>query len=1099
MKTVGRNGLCGVVVILALSVPAPSAYGARPQLDRQEDCRRAIEEVYWRHRVWPADNPAPKPTLDEALPEVEVRARVERTFRLSQALDAYWKRPVTPAQLQRELDRMARESRDPARFRELLAAVGNDPARAAECIARPALVERVARHYFADDERIHGERKESLRRELASVTSVEQMPEMSGSYFERRLPLDGLDDPETTGRIGELQESADSFFVSAVLERSAEGVRTGVVAWPKRTLDEWLREAAFDSPPDPAPVQFAYRLPRALATEAATAGPYSWTPTAAVPEGAVLNTAIWTGSEMIVWGGQNAGKFDSGSRYDPATDSWTTIAAAGAPSPRSLHTAVWTGSEMIVWGGCGQAHGFCETSTGGRYNPTSDTWTPTGNGGTVPVGRRSHTAVWTGTAMIVWGGCVTGSLGNNQCEVELADGGRYVPASDTWSAVSTAGEPSARLGHTAVWTGSEMVVWGGDPGSVVTNTGGRYNPATNTWGSVTTTGAPSARALHSAVAANGEMIIWGGCNGLVCGGSNATTDSGAVYDPTADLWSTMNAAGGPDARAAHTAVWTGGEMIVWGGRGADYVHRNTGGRYSPASDAWVPTTTANAPLARSSHRAIWSGSEMIVWGGTAGFGTTVGSASGGRYNPASDSWVPTNSSDPGEARADNTVVWTGSEMIVWGGDDRFGSLLTAGTGDRYDPATGSWSPTSVTNAPQLAERAATAVWTGSEMIVWGGQIGTEVLNTGGRYNPTTDTWLATRGAGAPLPRTDHVAVWTGSKMIVWGGNPATVFETNTGGRYDPVTDSWQATNTTGAPPAAAYAEGVWTGQHLVVWGGVGNFADLNTGGRYNSVTNTWLPITTTGAPPARHFQSAHWTGSKLLVWGGMSGNLDNPNYMNDGALYDPVANTWAPIASSGAPGPRIWHGSAWTGSELIVWGGCTGSTSCPNSMNTGGRYDLASDAWVATTLQSAPSARSKPSAVWTGSGMILWGGLARTSGTYTTTGGLYRPVAPPLEVAPPGSSAPLLFVNTTTLSWESATISGVVTFNVYRGELTSLGTGAYGSCLQHGLTSSSATDTETPAAGTGWFYLVTGVNAAGEGPLGNASNGAPRVPAVPCP
>ncbi len=63
----------------------------------------------------------------------------------------------------------------------------------------------------------------------------------------------------------------------------------------------------------------------------------------------------------------------------------------------------------------------------------------------------------------------------------------------------------------------------------------------------------------------------------------------------------------------------------------------------------------------------------------------------------------------------------------------------------------------------------TAVWTGSEMIVWGGVNGMALLNTGGRYNPSTDSWTATSTTNAPAGRDAHTAVWTGSEMIVWGG------------------------------------------------------------------------------------------------------------------------------------------------------------------------------------------------------------------------------------------------------------------------------------------------------------------------------------------
>jgi len=71
------------------------------------------------------------------------------------------------------------------------------------------------------------------------------------------------------------------------------------------------------------------------------------------------------------------------------------------------------------------------------------------------------------------------------------------------------------------------------------------------------------------------------------------------------------------------------------------------------------------------------------------------------------------------------------------------------------------------------------------MIVWGGgNGGANYFNTGGRYDPSTDSWRATDISNAPIGRSNHTAVWTGSEMIIWGGRIATPpFFANTGGRY----------------------------------------------------------------------------------------------------------------------------------------------------------------------------------------------------------------------------------------------------------------------------------------------------------------------------
>ena len=62
-------------------------------------------------------------------------------------------------------------------------------------------------------------------------------------------------------------------------------------------------------------------------------------------------------------------------------------------------------------------------------------------------------------------------------------------------------------------------------------------------------------------------------------------------------------------------MWTGSEMIVWGGVHGTKHYLNTGGRYNPGTDSWTATSTTNAPAARNPHTAVWTGSEMIVWGG----------------------------------------------------------------------------------------------------------------------------------------------------------------------------------------------------------------------------------------------------------------------------------------------------------------------------------------------------------------------------------------------------------------------------------------------------------------------------------------------------
>jgi hypothetical protein len=269
---------------------------------------------------------------------------------------------------------------------------------------------------------------------------------------------------------------------------------------------------------------------------------------AGTPAGRKSHVAAWTGTEMIVFGGYDGAYLGDGGRFNPVTNTWATLETTGAPSARSGHSAVWTGEEMVVWGGWYKSNDVVDLlRNGARFNPATNTWRPVSTAN-APSARGAHTAVWTGTEMIVWGG--------EDASGAVQDGGRYRPATDSWATLAATGAPSSRFGHSAVWTGTEMIIWGGEytqgDQTVKLQDGGRFDPVSGTWRTLDTPGAPSARGGHTAVWTGSEMIVW-------------SFSSGGRFDPAANLWRALDNTGAPEARWEHTAVWTGSEMIVWGG------------------------------------------------------------------------------------------------------------------------------------------------------------------------------------------------------------------------------------------------------------------------------------------------------------------------------------------------------------------------------------------------------------------------------------------------------------------------------------------------------------------------------------------------------
>jgi hypothetical protein len=349
----------------------------------------------------------------------------------------------------------------------------------------------------------------------------------------------------------------------------------------------------------------------------------------------------------------------------PGCVNWIATPSTGAPLPREYHTAVWTGSKMIVWGG--SVTGMPPvTATGALYDPAAKTWTPTSLTGAPPP-RFMHVAVWTGSKMIVWGG-----YGATSYETT---GGIYDPVADQWLPMSTTNAPEGRTDFTGVWTGSQLLVFGGTEMGALGD-GGAYDPETDVWTALPAAGAPSPREDHTAVWAGDRMIVWGGTDTF------NWLQTGAEFDPVAGAWTATSLTGAPPAVQYQTAVWTGSAMLVWGGwNGGPDV--NTGGSFDPLTGAqgtWTAITTTGAPSVRQDHTAVWigTGNGMMIWGGCGADDCTAPVGDGGFWTPGDSggTWAPIAVSAELGARHRHTAVWTGTEVVVWGGRTSAGLTAT---------------------------------------------------------------------------------------------------------------------------------------------------------------------------------------------------------------------------------------------------------------------------------------------------------------------------------------------------------------------------------------------------------------------------------------
>src|SRR3954470_8198742 len=127
LSSVACFALTGTLLALFRPEPATKASPRSLTFAERVAYQHAIEDVYWRHRIWPKERPDPKPALNAVMSRAQLEKKVTDYLRKSQALEDYWQRPITAAQLQAEMDRIAKNTKQRDVLHELFDALGNDP------------------------------------------------------------------------------------------------------------------------------------------------------------------------------------------------------------------------------------------------------------------------------------------------------------------------------------------------------------------------------------------------------------------------------------------------------------------------------------------------------------------------------------------------------------------------------------------------------------------------------------------------------------------------------------------------------------------------------------------------------------------------------------------------------------------------------------------------------------------------------------------------------------------------------------------------------------------------------------------------------------
>jgi hypothetical protein len=308
------------------------------------------------------------------------------------------------------------------------------------------------------------------------------------------------------------------------------------------------------------------------------------------------------------------------------------------------------------------------------------------------------------------------------------------------------------------------------------------------------------------------------------------------------------------------------------------------------------------------------------------------------------------------------LVLPGTLLVLGSADRRAGSLRGAPGLPCPGPA-GDWVATSLEGAP--TSRPPLAAWTGSGLLVMSAN------GEGALLDVCVNRWSHVSSEGVP----PHLALYgdrfnppvvAGHYLVFLHAGPyqsvAPFASMSSAVIYDIERHRWSVAGARGAPSLRTDAVVAGTGREVIVWGGRGKRPDggevwLGDGARLDPATGRWRPLSTVRAPSPRTAGSAGnvWTGTRLVIWdGGITPRtaLAHPcatgescSLKGDGAMYDPKADRWTPIATVGAPTKRFGGYALAHGHEVVFWGG--------SHSTDGGVLDVPTNTW--RSLPPGPS------------------------------------------------------------------------------------------------------------------------------------------------
>jgi N-acetylneuraminic acid mutarotase len=517
-------------------------------------------------------------------------------------------------------------------------------------------------------------------------------------------------------------------------------------------------------------------------------------------------------------------------RYDPVTDSWTTVGEM--PLPTTHFNPIVDGQTVWFVGGFVGDHPGPPTTNTWKYHVSTNTWEP---GPPLLVARASGSLTRCGRYLYYFGGFL------EDRDTTVADHWRLNldAPNPLWETRATLPEPRGHL--SSVTLGNDIYAIGGqvrhDRDSVDHASLYRYNTVSDAWETLADLPTPRSHAEPGTFVYRGRIILVGGRNNAILRPSEM--NSIAMYDPPTDTWLALPKL--PFIRIAPIARPFGNEIIVT--NGGEWWNNPQRVTLSGVLDHTWELDHPTAPISLSETVGGIIDNRLLLVSDA----TTATLA----FDLSTGSWITETLAIRPFATLGHIAETVEGKLYLFGGTDEATSKVQI-----YDSALNNWSlgedmPFAATNSA--------AARIGDWIYVSGGKTASMYSNAFGRYNIANDKWETL--PPLPIAVVYAAAASDGNRLFLFGGNHEQG-SSDVVQAYDPASQTWSvSTNPTAGlaslpQPRSRAGRAIFLGGEFYLIGGIGADASpIATLDVYNPITSTWRqegnqPLPRVGSWPA---------------------------------------------------------------------------------------------------------------------------------------------------------------------------------------------------------------------------------------------------------